>query len=114
MGCAKASRLSTDEAEEQLKVSKSQEVNSRSLIEVIEACTQERADDTASQAVLQKLDMLEEQLGRLSTLHNSGKSRLRKQIKSEPDASLKELETNAREKLAELRRELHSLRSMDG
>ena len=114
MGCAKASRLSTDEAEEQLKVSKSQEMNSRSLIEVVVACSQERADDSASQAIVQKLERMEEQLGRLSTLHPSRRRRTRRQPKSASNASLEELETNAREKLAELQRELHSLRSMDG
>lgn len=114
MGCAKASRLSKEEAEDQLKVSKSLEIDTRSFIEVVEACTQEKEGNPCSQEVVQKLEELEEKLSRLSAAQVSRKARRRRQHHLPIDTSLEELETNAREKLAELKRELQSLRSMDG
>lgn len=112
MGGANASRLSIEEAENQLKVSKSLEMDTRSFIEVVDACTQEKEGNPCAQAVVQKLEELEEKLSRLSAAQISRKARRRKQHQIPVNTSLEELETNAREKLAELKRELHSLRSM--
>ena len=136
MGCGKPQKVEKHGVEAQLRAAEETQASSRTLISAAEAYAlslqlEEQSERSLHQSFIQKLEQLQEKVEHLSTAKTRpGKHRKQASachsIKERPrtlpatpdpnshsfENSLEELESNAKTKMEEIRRELQSLRAM--
>ena len=111
MGCVKTSK-EAEEAEKQLQGLRDVQADCRRLVDTVEARMSCVSNAPTAQEVRHRLERMEKQVIRLKKESSWYLKRKDGPLQDTVDGKLVAMETDARERLAEIRKELTSLRSL--